>query len=387
MINFSFYNETKIIFGRQSFNDLSKEILKWGKKVLLVYGGSSIKKNGVYDKIIEQLNKSQISFVEISGVKPNPRLDLVLEGIDKARKSDVDFILAVGGGSVIDTAKAIAMGVKCEKELWSCFNGAVLENEILPVGVILTIPAAGSESSTTTVITNQEEGLKRAFSTENLRPKFAILNPETTFTLPKKQTIAGAIDIMAHVFERYFTNIKNVDLTDRLCEGVLKSLIKNIPIVLNDPENYDARAEIMWAGTLAHNGLLGTGREEDWASHMIAHEISAQYDITHGFTLSIIFPAWMKYVYKTNINRFVQFANRVWDIEIDLDNLELTAMKGILETERFFKQLGAPIRLRDLNINDEYFESMSQKCINGGAIGNFAKLQFEDVMKVFNIAL
>jgi hypothetical protein len=192
---------------------------------------------------------------------------------------------------------------------------------------------------------------------------------------------------MAHVFERYFTNIKNVDLTDRLCEGVLKSLIKNIPIVLNDPENYDARAEIMWAGTLAHNGLLGTGREEDWASHMIAHEISAQYDITHGFTLSIIFPAWMKYVYKTNINRFVQFANRVWDIEIDLDNLELTAMKGILETERFFKQLGAPIRLRDLNINDEYFESMSQKCINGGAIGNFAKLQFEDVMKVFNIAL
>ncbi|MCR1897644.1 iron-containing alcohol dehydrogenase [Irregularibacter muris] len=387
MLDFNFQNETKIIFGKNSFDDLSKEISKWGRKVLLVYGGNSIKKNGIYDKVVAQLDKNQLIFEEISGVKPNPRLDLVLEGIDKARKSDIDFILAVGGGSVIDTAKAIAMGAKCNKDIWSCFSGEVFENEVLPLGTILTIPAAGSESSTTTVITNQDKGLKRAFSTEELRPKFAILNPETTFTLPQKQTIAGAIDIMAHVFERYFTNTENVDLTDRLCEGLLKILIKNIPIVLEEPENYHARAEIMWAGTLAHNGLLGTGREEDWGSHMIAHEISAQYDITHGFTLSIIFPAWMKYVYKTNTNRFAQFANRVWNIEIDLDNLDRTAMEGIFETEKFFKQIGAPTRLRDLNIHDEHLENMSHKCTMNGSVGNFIKLHQGDVNKIFKLAL
>lgn len=387
MLDFSYENKTKIIFGKTALDNLTDEIIKWGNKVLVVYGGGSIKKNGIYDRIVDQLPKNKIYFKELSGVQPNPRLDLVEEGIEIARNANIDIILAVGGGSVIDTAKAIAMGVKCSKGVWDCFNKGVIENEILPVGAIVTLPAAGSESSTATVISNEEEGVKKLFMSEALRPKFAILNPECTYTLPKKQTIAGIVDIMVHVFERYFTSTENVDLTDRLCEGVLKSIIKNTGIVLDKPYNYEARAEIMWANTIANNDILGTGRMSDWATHGIANPISAIYDVTHGYSLSIIFPAWAKYVYRNKINRFAQYANRVWNIEIDLNNLELTALEGIQRTEDFFRELGAPVRLKDIGIDERNFEIMSRRCVENGPIGSFVTLEYQDIKEIYYNAL
>lgn len=314
MENFQFQNETKIIFGKHTELEVAKEVSKYSKKVLLHYGGGSIKKIGLYDKVVQSLNDNDISFIELSGVKPNPQLSLVKEGINICKKENIDFILAVGGGSVIDSGKAIAAGVKYSGEVWDFYEGKAEVGEIIPIGTILTIPATGSETGDATILTNEEGWYKRALSHPNLRPKFAILNPELTFTLPSYQTAAGGVDIMSHVFERYFTNTLDVDLTDKLCEGTLKSIIKNVPIALEEPDNYAARAEIMWAGTIAHNGLLGTGRVEDWSSHMIAHEISAIYDLTHGATLSIVFPAWMEYVYLDNINRFAQFAMRVWGL-------------------------------------------------------------------------
>lgn len=251
----------------------------------------------------------------------------------------------------------------------------------------MTIPATGSETSDTTVITNEEGWYKRAFSDSILRPKFAILNPELTYSLPSYQTAAGGVDIMSHIFERYFTNTKNVDITDKLCEAALKTMIKNIPLALKEPTNYAARAEIMWAGTIAHNGLLGTGRIEDWGSHMIAHELSGIYDLTHGAALSIIFPAWMKYVYGCNPNRFLQYASRVWNFDVDFENNTETVLKSIEVTESFFKSIGMPTSLKDANIPDDRIEEMAEKCTEKGPVGNFKKLYKEDVLKILNMAL
>ncbi|KYH28411.1 NADH-dependent butanol dehydrogenase A [Clostridium colicanis DSM 13634] len=250
----------------------------------------------------------------------------------------------------------------------------------------MTLPAAGSESSTSSVITNEDGWYKRSVGDNIIRPVFAIMNPELTYTLPPYQTAAGAVDMMAHIFERYFTNESNVDLTDRLSEATLKTIIKNIPIVLQDPKNYEARAEIMWAGTIAHNGLLGTGRIEDWATHDIEHEISGIYDITHGAGLAILFPAWMKYVYKKDIKRFAQFANRVWNVEIDINNLEKTALEGIEKTKAYFKKIGMPVSLSEANIPDDRFEEMAKKAIENGPLGNFVKLNKEDIIAIFNLA-
>lgn len=389
MLDFNYHNSTKIVFGKNSLDSLIKEINSHTKNILLVYGGSSIKKNGIYEKIKLKLVNGDIDFKELGNVMPNPKLSLVNEGIKMCRNNNIDFILAVGGGSVIDTAKAIALGVKDEQnEVWDYFEREnMVLGEVIPVGVILTIPAAGSEASSGTIITNDKLKSKRAYSNTKLTPKFALLNPEFTYTLPQKQTIAGGIDIISHVFERYFTKVRGVDLTDRLCEGLIKSMIKNMRIVLKNPNDYEARAEIMWSGTLAHNGLLGTGRQEDWGAHMIAHEISAIHDITHGFTLSVIIPAWMKYVYREDIVRFVQYANRVWDIEIDLDNLENTALKGIEMTEKFFNEIGAPTRFGDLGIDEIKLEEMSNKCIKYGKVGAFKVLDCDDVRKIYELAM
>jgi alcohol dehydrogenase YqhD (iron-dependent ADH family) len=387
LLDFIFENSTKILFGKSMYNRIFEEINKYGKKVLLVYGGTSIIKNGLYKDITEKAKLSETILSELPGIKPNPTLNTVKKGIEICKKNEIEFILAVGGGSVIDTAKAIALGVKTESDVWEYFEGIKNKVNPLPVGVILTIAAAGSESSNNTIITNETINYKRAFGHEALRPKFALLNPEFTYTLPQKQTIAGGIDIISHVFERYFTKVRGVDLTDRLCEGLIKSMIKNMRIVLKNPNDYEARAEIMWSGTLAHNGLLGTGRQEDWGAHMIAHEISAIHDITHGFTLSVIIPAWMKYVYREDIVRFVQYANRVWDIEIDLDNLENTALKGIEMTEKFFNEIGAPTRFCDLGIDEIKLEEMSNKCIKYGKVGAFKVLDCEDVRKIYELAM
>ncbi|RBW69645.1 iron-containing alcohol dehydrogenase [Bacillus taeanensis] len=386
MQNFEFQNATKLIFGKDTEEAVGKEAVVYGKKLLLHYGGGSIKESGLYDRVVKSLHEQGIEIIELGGVKPNPRVSLVREGVKLCKENEINFILAVGGGSVIDSAKAIAAGVKYDGDVWDFFTGESVVTDCLPLGVVLTIPAAGSETSGGTVITNEEGWYKRATGHNSMRPQFAILNPELTYTLPSYQTACGITDMMAHILERYFTNEKNVDLTDRLCEAALKTIINHAHTVLEEPTNYNARAEIMLAGTVAHNDSLSTGRIGDWGSHDIEHEISGIYDIAHGAGLAIVFPAWMKYVYKHDINRFVQFANRVWDVEIDLNDLEKTALKGIEKTEQFFSSIGMPVTLQEANIGEEHFAEMSKKGTERGPLGNFVKLYEDDVHHILKLA-
>jgi alcohol dehydrogenase len=386
--NFIFQNPTKIIFGRGTENQVGQEITRYGKKVLLHYGGGSIKKSGLYDRVMASLKNAGIKYIELSGVKPNPRLGLVNQGIQICREKGIEFILAIGGGSVIDSAKAIAMGVPYQGNVWDFFTGKATLQEALPVGAILTIPAAGSEASTASVITNEDGWYKRGFNSEIIYPKFSILNPELTFTLPKNQVACGGSDIMAHVMERYFTNTLQVELMDRLCESTLKTMIHNIPIVLDEPTNYDARAEFMWAGTVAHNNLLNTGRIGDWGSHDIEHELSAIYDVSHGAGLSVVFPAWMKYVYRHDVTRFAQYAVRVWNVDYSFWAPEQTVLEGIRRLENFYHSIGLPTTLKDLGINDERLAEMADKCTNFDKlkIGNFVKLGRADVLNILKLA-
>lgn len=384
MENFTLWQNTKLIFGKDTENIVGEETKNHAKKVLLHYGQSHIKKTGLYDKVVDSLNKAEVKFVELSGVMPNPRLELVREGIELCRKENIELILAVGGGSVIDSAKAIAAGYYYQEDVWDLFLKGIWIKKALPVATILTIPAAGSELSPSSVISNMETNRKLFISGECLRPVFSILNPELTKTLPKWHTAAGVVDMMSHIFERYFTNTKNVYLTDELCEAVLRSIIKNGKLVMKNPDNYDYRAEIMWAGTIAHGGLLGTGREEDWATHRIEHELSAYYDVTHGAGLAVIFPNWMKYVYKQDVQRFIRFANKIWNIE---GNDEETALKGIEATKQFFKSIGMPITLKELKIDDKKLELMAKQCTVNGPLGSFVKLDASDVLEICKLAL
>jgi hypothetical protein len=387
MRNFVYHNTTKIIFGKGTEEEVGEYTKKHGSKVLLHYGGGSIKKYGTYDKVVESLNNAGIEFVELGGVKPNPRLDLVKEGIEIVEKEDIDFILAVGGGSVIDSAKAIAVGHYYDGDVWDFFVGKEKIKEALPIGTVLTIPAAGSESSSSCVITKMDGQLKRSINTNLIRPRFAIMNPEITYTLPDYQTAAGAADIMAHIMERYFTNVENVELTDRLCESSLKTIITNTPKVLKNNEDYNARAEIMWTGSIAHNNLLDTGRIGDWASHGIEHELSGIYDVAHGAGLAVIFPAWMDYVYQHDLERFAQFAVRVWDVDPDFKDLEWTAEQGIKKLREFFASIGMPLTLKELDIPADRLEEMAEKAVQNGPQGNFVKLDKEDVLNIYKSVL
>jgi alcohol dehydrogenase YqhD (iron-dependent ADH family) len=386
--NFEYDNKTKIIFGKGTDQEVGKYTKLYGKKVLLHYGSGSIKKYGLYDKVVKSLQEEGVDFVELGGVVANPRLSKVYEGIELCRKEDVDFILAVGGGSVIDSAKAISLGVHYDGDVWDFFSKRTAVEKVLPIGVVLTIPAAGSESSTATVITNEDGMYKRGTGHLLLRPVFSILNPELTFTLPNYQTAAGAVDMIGHVIERYFTNTKNVELTDRLCESVIRTVVHNTPLAIQENEDYNARAEIMWSGALAHNGLIGTGREEDWASHGIEHELSAMYDIAHGAGLAIIYPAWMKYVYKHDLDRFALFANKVFDIEINQKNLEETALKGIKALEDFYRSIGMPVRMSEAKMKASDIEEMANKATNNGqrTLGSFVSLNKEDVINIYKLA-
>jgi len=386
MENFVFQNTTKVIFGRGTEEQVGQEVRRYAKKVLLHYGGGSIKKTGLYDRVMNSLAEAGVAVHELGGVKPNPRVDLVRKGIAICRENGIGFILAVGGGSVIDSAKAIAIGVPYQGDVWDFYAGKAEIESALPVGVVLTIPAAGSETSGASVITNEEGHYKRNVGHDVLRPKFAILNPELSFTLSAYQTACGVADIMAHVMERYFTNAENVDLTDRLCEGTLKTLIYNAPIAIQEPTNYAARAEIMWAGTIAHCDLLGTGRVEDWASHMIEHELSGIYDVPHGAGLAVVFPAWMRYVYKRHIGRFAQFAARVWNVEPDFTSLEKTALAGIERLKGYFRSIGLPVTLKELGIPEDRLEEMAAKCTERGPVGSFVKLGKDDVLSIYNLA-
>ena len=373
MENFIYSWPTKIIFGKQTESLVGEETARLGKKVLLHYGTGHIKKTGLYGKVVGSLEKSNVEFVELPGVVPNPRIELAREGIELCKKERVDFILAVGGGSVIDSAKAIAAGFYHEGDPWDFFEKHIPVEKALPIGVVLTIPAAGSEGSPASVVTNGNR--KLSFYSDLLRPKFAILNPDLTKTLPKNQTAAGIADMMAHIIERYFTNTPDVDVTDKLCEATLRSIIKNARLVMQNPGNYDYRAELMWASTIAHQGFLGNGREEDWASHKIEHELSAHYGITHGAGLAVVIPAWMKHVHGHDEKRFEQFAREVFG--------KSTAPEGIQALEDFFREIGLPTRLKDLNIGDEKFEIMAKGSMRGDSIGNFVKLKKEDVLEIY----
>lgn len=388
MKNFTFQNPTRILFGKGTENQAGAEALKWGKKVLLHYGGESAKKTGLYDRVIASLKSAGVQFVELGGVKPNPRLSLVREGIRICREEKVDLILAVGGGSVIDSAKAIAAGVPYPGDVWDFYTGKAEVSQTLPIGTILTIPAAGSEASSGTVITNEDGWLKRAFNSEFSYPRFSILNPELAFTLPRYQVACGAADIIAHLMERYFTNTQHVELTDRMIEAVIKTVVHHVPQVLAQPDLYDSWSEVMWAGTVAHNNLLNTGRVGDWGSHDIEHEMSGIYDVAHGAGLAVVFPAWMKYVYKHDVARFVQFATRVWNVDNNVWDAEATALEGIARLEAFFKSLGLPTRLSHMGIQPDRLEEMAAKgtASDTHTLGNFVKLKQADVVNILKLA-
>ena len=387
MLNFTFSNTTKIVFGKGVEEKVGKEAAVYGRKVLLHYGGGHIVRSGLKARVEASLREAGLEIVELGGVQPNPRLSLVQEGIELVRREKVDFILAVGGGSVIDSAKAIAIGVPYEGNVWDFYAGKADAEESMPVGVVLTIPAAGSEASPSSVITNEDGWLKRGYTALVMRPKFALMNPELTFSLPPYQTACGVSDMMAHIMERYFTNEPEVGFSDHLCEAALRSIIQEAPKVIAEPENYGARANIMWAGTIAHNDLLGMGRSEDWSSHNIEHELSAIYDIAHGAGLSIVFPAWMKYVYKHNINRFVQFSVRVFLVEQDFFNPEQTVLEGIWCLEEFYRRIGLPVRLQDAVIPADRFEEMAAKATANDTfkLGAFLPLGQKDVLAIYEL--
>ena len=388
MINFRFWSPTEFVFGRNTVKNTAQLIKKYGgTKVLIHYGGQSAIQSGLLAEVEDLLQNEFIEYLKLGGVQPNPIDTLIYEGIDLCRKEQVNFILAIGGGSVIDSAKAIAAGALYAGDFWNFFERTVTINRALPVATILTIPAAGSEGSENTVITKTKGGLKRGTGSPLLRPVFSIMDPVLTFTLPVHQTAYGIADMMAHVMERYFTQTKEVEVTDRLCEAVLLAVIREAPRVIQEPDNYEARANIMWASTIAHNGICGTGREEDWATHGLEHELSALYGVAHGAGLAVMFPAWMQYVYTAGVDRFVQFAVRVWGIE-NTGNKKEVAKKGIQALKDFFSSIGLPVDFAALGAKasdiDRLIETL--RINSGGRIGNFMQLNMNDARAIYEIA-
>ncbi len=389
MENFTFYSPTFFAFGKDTENDAGKYVKQFGgTKVLIHYGGQSAKKSGLLDRVEESLKKEGIPYVMLGGVKPNPRSGLVYEGIELCRKEGVDFVLAVGGGSVIDSSKAIAAGTVYDGDFWDFYSGKWIE-EALPVGTVLTIAAAGSEGSPDSVITKEEGMFKRGASGNAIRPKFSILNPALTETLPPHQTAAGATDIMAHLYERYLTNSKEVEVTDRLIEGLLLTMRHEAPRVIADPHNYEARANIMWAGMVAHNHICGVGRSQDWNSHVIEHELSALYDCAHGAGLAVTMPAVFKYVMNHDVNRFARVATRVWGCQMDFDHPEVTALEGINAFQNFLISLGMPKNFEELGAKEEDIPKLAEICCRGdgrdGTISGFVTLNEEDVQNIYKM--
>ena len=392
MENFAYYTPTKVVFGKDEEKNVGKLAKEFGaKKVLIHYGGGSAVRSGLIDKIKTSLTEENISFVELGGVKPNPRLSLIYEGIKLAKENSVDFILAVGGGSVIDSAKGIGYGIANPdiEDVWDLYIGKKKTQKCAPIGVVLTIAAAGSEMSGGSVVTKEDEQLKRSYGCDNARPKFAVMNPELTYTLPKYQIACGVVDIMMHTMERYFSPVGNLELTDTIAEGLLRTMIKYGKLSLENPYNYEARAEIMWASSLAHNGLTGCGGIGDWSTHQLEHDLGGVYDIAHGAGLSAVWGSWARYVYKENPKRFVQFAENVFGIE-KIGTDEEISIKGIEAMENFYKDIEMPISISEtgINLSDEDVEMLAEKCSNNGTryIGSFKKLFKEDMAKIYSMA-
>lgn len=390
MENFTFYSPTKFAFGKDAENQAGSLVKEFGgSKVLLHFGGGSAEKSGLLGRVRESLKKAGISFVELGGVHPNPLDTLVYKGIEVCKSEKIDFILAVGGGSVIDSAKAIAMGCCYDGDFWDFYCGKENCKAALPVGTVLTIAAAGSEGSGDSVITKADGMVKRGAGSEHIRPKFSILNPALTQTLPPYQTACGATDIMAHVCERYFTNTKNVETTDRLCEAVLLAMINETPKVIKNPDDYEARANIMWAGMVAHNNIVGVGRDQDWNSHGIEHELSGMYDCAHGAGLAVIMPAWMTFVYKHDVMRFAQWATRVWGYKMDFSNPEKTALEGIAAFKSFLKSIGMPSTLAEVGGKEKDIPQLVKNfgLKEGEKTGGFVKLSSDDIAEIYKLAL
>ena len=394
MDNFTFCSPTKFIFGKDTHKKVGQYVVRaGGTKVLLHYGGGSIKRNGVYDAVVASLQENNVDFVELGGVQPNPVSSKVYEGIELCRRENVDFILAVGGGSAIDSSKAIAAGVCYDGDFLDFYKKIAKVKKALPVATVLTIPAAGSEGSINTVITDEKTLVKCGVGSELLRPVFSIMNPEICFTLPTYQSMCGCSDIMAHIFERYFTNTQNVEITDRFCEAVLHTIINEAPKVKANPKDYDAQANVMWAGMVAHNNICGVGREQDWGTHAMEHQLSAHYGIAHGAGLAVMFPAWMKYVVKHDVNRFAQLAVRVWGCEMDEENPLATAEAGIAKYEEFLKSLDLPVSFAEIGAKVEDIPKListmgitSKDAENPVYTGKFVPLYAEDVAEIYKIA-
>lgn len=392
MENFIYYTPTKVVFGKDEEKNVGKLIKEFGgKRVLIHYGGGSAIRSGLIDKVKKSLSEENLFFVELGGVKPNPRLSLVYEGIKLSRENKIDFILAVGGGSVIDSAKGIGYGIANDdiEDVWDLYIGKARTKKCAPIGVILTIAAAGSEMSGSSVVTKEDEQLKRSYNSDNSRPRFAILNPELTYTLPKYQIACGVVDIMMHTMERYFSPVGNLEITDKISEGLLKTMIKYGEISMKEPENYEARSEIMWASSLAHNGLTGCGGKGDWATHQLEHDLGGVYDVAHGAGLSAVWGSWARYVYEENPKRFSEFAKNIFGIE-DNGSEEEIALRGIEAMEEFYKKLDMPIRISEAGIilSDEDIVNLANKCSNNKSrtIGSFKKLSYEDIEKIYTMA-
>jgi alcohol dehydrogenase YqhD (iron-dependent ADH family) len=387
MQNFEFYARTKIIFGKGTESMAGAETAQYAKKALLHHSGGHAAKSGLINRIKDSLKNAGVEWVELDGVQPNPVLSLVYKGIDIVKKEKLEFILAVGGGSVIDSAKAIALGAVNEGDVWDFFERKKTASKAMPVGAVVTIPAAGSESSNSCVITNEQGPFKRGANFECNRPVFAILNPELSYSLPPFQTACGIADMMAHIMERYFTREPHVELTDELCEGALRAIIRNGRRILSGGENdYNARAEIMLAGNLAHNNVFGMGRVGDWASHQIGHEISALFNTTHGAVLSIIFPAWMRYNLREDTARFARFAAKVWGVDGAFYDLEQAALEGIFRMKNYFRSIGLPVSFADAKIDPSRIGEMARRAVKFGPVGNYRKLDEKDIETIYNMA-
>lgn len=390
--DFNFYTPTRVVFGRESELQVSELIKQYGgSRVLVHYGGGSAKRSGLLDRIYAQLQTAGIDYVSLGGVVPNPLLSLVYQGIELCRREQIDFILAVGGGSVIDSAKAIAYGVGYDGDVWDFWAGSAVPQSCLPVGTVLTIPAAGSEMSSSCVITKDEGLLKRGINSDLCRCKFCIMNPELTYTLPAYQTAAGATDIMMHTMERYFSKYEDMTLTDALSEALLRTVKDSVVEVLNNPTDYRYRSQIMWAGSLAHNDLTECGTEKDFATHKLEHELSALFGVTHGAGLAALWGSWARYVMPRHLSRFVQFAVNVMGVTNDFAHPERTALQGIEAIERFYRQIGMPINIPELigrPASESEIEEMVDKCSRGGTmtIGAMEVLHTDDMRAVYTLA-
>lgn len=387
--NFQYYAPTKVVFGRDTQYQVGALVKETGaKKVLIHYGGKSAEASGLLEQVKRSLDDCEIAYLTLGGVVPNPHIGKVYEGITICKEENVDFILAVGGGSVIDSAKAIAYGIANEGDVWELYEHTAQATACAPVGVVLTIAAAGSETSCGSVITNEKTGQKRAYDNNLARPKFAVLNPELTMTLPDYQTQSGCVDMLMHTMERYFTNGGNMEITDSIAEGVMRTIIKYAQILHSDPGNYDARAEIMWAGSVAHNGLTGCGSIGDWSCHQLEHELGGMFDVTHGAGLAAVWGSWARYVYKNCMHRFVQFAVNVMGVEQTDD--ETTALKGIEAVEDFYRSISMPTNLRELGVEptDEQIKAMSKSCLEacGGSQGSAKVLYEADMIQIYRNA-